>query len=125
MLKEKNMGIIDHAKDIAKLIKKYNDAELYQKIIDLHDEIFELRENNLKLKEKIKELKEEKKINKKIVFESPFYWLKDGEEKDGPYCQKCYDDNKKLIRLQDLKNGYWECLVCKSGVADPSLRNWD
>jgi ribosomal protein L37AE/L43A len=113
MLKEKNMGIIDHAKDIAKLIKKYNDAELYQKIIDLHDEIFELRENNLKLKEKIKELKEEKKINKKIVFESPFY------------CQKCYDDNKKLIRLQDLKNGYWECLVCKSGVADPSLRNWD
>jgi len=116
------MGIIDNAKDIAELIKKYNNVELNRKIIDLCDEIFELREDNLKLKEKIKALDEEKKINKKMVFESPFYWLKDGEKKDGPYCQKCYDDNKKLIRLQDLKNGYRECLVCKSGVADPSYR---
>ena len=52
------MGIIDNVKDIAKLIKKYDDIELYKKIIDLHDEILELRENNLKLKGKIKSLKE-------------------------------------------------------------------
>jgi len=56
MLEEKNMGIIDHAKDIAELIKKYNDAELYQKIVNLRDEIFELREDNLKLKEKINQI---------------------------------------------------------------------
>jgi hypothetical protein len=116
------MGIIDNAKDIAELIKKYNNVELNRKIIDLRDEIFELREDNLKLKEKIKALDEEKKINKKMVFEPPFYWLKDGEKKDGPYCQKCYDDNKKLIRLHDLKNGYWKCLVCKNAVAGPSYR---
>jgi len=116
------MGIIDHAKDIAELIKKYNDAELYQKIIDLRDEIFELRENNLNLKGKIKALKEEKKINKKIVFEKPYYWIKDGEKKDGPYCQKCFDDNKKLIRLQERKNGHWYCLVCKNDVIDSSYK---
>jgi hypothetical protein len=116
------MGIIDNVKDIAELIKKYDNVELYQKIIDLRDEIFELKEDNLKLKEKIKSLEEEKKINEKMIFELPFYWLKDGEKKDGPYCQKCYDDNKKLIRLQDLKNGFWACLVCKCGVADPSYR---
>jgi len=116
------MGIIDHAKDIAELIKKYNDADLYQKIVDLRDEIFELREDNLKLKEKIKAFEGEKKINEKIVFESTYYWLKDGEKKDGPYCQKCFDDNKKLIRLQDLKNGYWHCLVCKNSVADSSYK---
>jgi len=120
------MGIVDHAKNIAELIKKYNDVELYQKIIDLSYEIFELKEDNLKLKEKIKALEEEKKINEKMVYESPFYWLKDGENKDGPYCQKCYDDKKKLSRLQDLKNGFWNCLVCKCSVADPSYRppNW-
>src|SRR5665648_576375 len=106
------MGIVDHAKNIAELIKKYNDVELYQKIIDLSYEIFELKEDNLK-----------KKINEKMVYESPFYWLKDGENKDGPYCQKCYDDKKKLSRLQDNKNGYWECLVCKSVVAGPSYRS--
>jgi hypothetical protein len=116
------MGIIDNVKDIAELIKTYNNVELNQKIVDLRDEIFELKENNLKFKEKIKSLEEEKKINEKMIFEPPFYWLKDGEKKDGPYCQKCYDDNKKLIRLQDLKNGYWTCLVCKSSVADPSYK---
>jgi len=116
------MGIIDNVKDIAELVKKYNNLELSQKIIDLRDEIFELKEDNLKLKEKIKALEEEKKISEKMVFESPFYWLKDGEKKDGPYCQKCFDDNKKLIRLQDHKNGHWYCLVCKNGVNDSSYK---
>ena len=114
------MGIIDNVKDISELVKKYNNLELSQKIIDLRDEIFELKEDNLKLKEKIKALEAEKKINEKMFFEPPFYWLKDGENKCGPYCQKCYDDKKKLIRLQDLKNGYWRCLVCKNNVAGPS-----
>jgi len=59
------MGIIDNAKDIAELIKKYNDIELYQKIIDLRDEIFELREDNLKLKEKLKPLMKKRKLIKK------------------------------------------------------------
>ncbi len=116
------MGIIDNAKDIAELIKKYNDIELYQKIIDLRDEIFELREDNLRLKEKIGTFNKEKEIYKKMVFESPFYWFKDGEKKDGPYCQKCYDDNKKIIRLQKIRNGLWKCLVCNCYVRDQSYR---
>jgi hypothetical protein len=29
------MNILDNAKDIAELIKKYNDQELYQRIVDL------------------------------------------------------------------------------------------
>ncbi len=114
------MGIIDHVKDILKLIKKYDDAEIYQKIVDLRDEIFELKEENLNLKEKIKNLIEEKKISEKMVFEAPFYWKMDGDKKDGPLCQKCYDDYKKLIRLQALENGYWQCCVCKNYFRDPS-----
>jgi len=118
------MGIIDDAKDIVKLIKKYDDAELYEKIIDLRDEISKLRENNLKLKEKIKALKEENKISEKIVFEKPYYFLKDDVKKDGPYCQKCYDDNKKLIRLQERRDypGSWKCLVCKCDFTDSSYK---
>jgi len=118
------MGIIDNAKDIVELIKKYNNVELNRKIIDLCKEIFELREDNLKLKEKIKALEEEKKINEKIVFEKPYYWLKVGEGRDGPYCQKCFDDNHKLIRLQESRNltGYWVCSVCKCDFTDSSYK---
>jgi hypothetical protein len=116
------MGIIDDAKDIAKLIKKYNDADLYQKIVDLRDEIFKLREENLRLKEKNKTLEEEKSINEKILWESPYYWIKDRDKKDGPFCQKCFDENKKLIRLQNYKYGRWHCLVCKSDINDSSYK---
>lgn len=48
------MGIIDKTKEISEIVRKYNDLELYQKILDLRDEIFELRNENLELKEKLK-----------------------------------------------------------------------
>jgi len=116
------MGIIENAKDIAQLIKKYNDADLYQKIVDLRDEIFELREENLGLKEKIKNLEKDQYIQSQLTWEPPYYFLKKEEKKDGPYCQKCWDENKKLIRLQDHKNGCWSCLACKNVVVDSSFQ---
>ncbi len=45
----------------------------------------------------------------KIVFEEPFYWLRsstDVAEKSGPYCAKCYDNEQKLV---DLENPYKGC----------------
>jgi len=112
------MGIMDNAKDIAKLIKKYGDMELYQRIVDLRDEIFDLREENLKLKKDISCLEEEKDIKDRIIWEHPYYWLKNDKNKEGPYCQKCYDENKKLIRLQNSSKGEWRCLVCRSFFKD-------
>ena len=47
------MGVSDilgHAKEVAELVRKYNNMELYQKIVDLRDEIFQLSEENLSLK---------------------------------------------------------------------------
>jgi hypothetical protein len=36
-------------KEVADLVKKYNDLDLYQKIIDLRDEIFQLREGRIRV----------------------------------------------------------------------------
>ncbi len=33
------MGVVDHAKEIADLIKKYNDQDLYERIVALREEI--------------------------------------------------------------------------------------
>ena len=54
------MSIIGDAKDIAVLIKKIGDIELYQKILDLQSSIMELSEKNGKQKDEIKGV-----INKK------------------------------------------------------------
>ncbi len=116
------MGIIDNAKDIAELIKKIGNMELYEKIISLRDEIFQLKEENLNLRENLKSLKESQEIKSNMKYEPPYYWLEKDNKKDGPYCQKCYDDNGKLMRLQNHGNGCWYCLTCKSSVTDSSYR---
>ena len=116
------MSILDNAKQVAELVKKYNDQELYAKLIDLRDEIFTLKEENMKLREQISQLESEAKINEDMSYEAPFYWLVHGDERDGPYCQKCFDSKKKRIRLQVNNNDYWQCLECKSGYEGPHFR---
>lgn len=113
------MGILDNAKDVAELIKKYNDQELYQKIIDLRDEIFSLKEENLAQKERIKILEDELSIKNNLIYDKPYYWLKDSDSKDGPFCQKCWDADKKLIRLQGRSNDIWKCHQCKGIFEGP------
>lgn len=56
----------------------------------------------------------------KLVYEAPFYWLGKGVERDGPFCQKCYDADGKLIRLQKrLNNDEWDCFQCDSYFTGP------
>ena len=58
-------------------------------------------------------LEETRRTRKNVVGESPWYWHMDGEKKDGPFCQQCYDKEPELMRLQDCRNCYWVCLSCK------------
>lgn len=52
-----------------------------------------------------------------MKYQAPYYWLVEGERKDGPFCQQCYDKLEKLIRLQDLEDGVWGCKACKNTYA--------
>jgi len=114
------MSILDNAKVVADLVKKYNDQELYQKLIDLRDEIFTLKEENLKLKETVGQLRDNLKLKETVMWERPFYWIQNGDERDGPYCQKCYDGETKLVRLQQRDSrGEWDCLQCGTYLTGP------
>lgn len=68
-----------------------------------------------------KELKAKLTLQAKLQFEMPYYWtIEEDGKKDGPFCQLCYDKEKKLIRLQYLKNGTWRCLSCTQTFRDKS-----
>uniref|UniRef100_UPI0040574DBF hypothetical protein n=1 Tax=Candidatus Electronema sp. TaxID=2698783 RepID=UPI0040574DBF len=110
---------VKHASDIAKLIKNsevsLEAAEVKLKLADLIDNLADAKVKIAKFKEILSEKDEEihrlngqLKKHGSILWESPYYFLaKENGEKDGPYCQKCYDSNKKLIRLQSpRKNGH-------------------
>ena len=106
------MSIIDNAKDIANLIKKYNDQELYEKIVELREEILELREESLKLKEENKRLRDADKFKGKLIRKGNCYYLEDDQEGEHPYCTTCWDYEQRLVGLLKGPHGSVKCNIC-------------
>ena len=118
------MSIIDNAKDLYELAKTGATPELQQKLMELREEALALQEENLNLRMHIQELEQKASRREEIVFEGEAYWRKqtngNGEgHRDGPFCQKCYDIQGKLVRLQNATHIVacrdWLCVVCKTG----------
>jgi len=125
------LGSIKTATDIAKLIKdsgtslekaeiKLQIAELISSLADIKMELANVQTILVEKDQNIVEL--ERKLNTKesVVWSKPYYFVKDDEENDGPYCQQCYDTQQKLIRLQGGGTKVWHCLTCKSQFKDAS-----
>ena len=86
------MGIIDNAKEVADLIKKVGDMELYRKIVELEGGIIELSKINMKLEQNNVDLKRKLEIKENMKFKKPFYFLGDDTL---PYCQLCWESDQK------------------------------
>jgi len=104
-------------------------GEAFEKIGAVQDTLFYMREEmsrlqdeNRDLKDKARVLEERLKTKEGMIYKAPSYWMqKDGAE-DGPFCQKCFDANQKLIRLQGGNNDHWVCKECTSHYAGPNYR---
>ncbi len=127
------IGTIKSAYELSKVISdsagSSEDAELKLKLSELLNTLADTKSqiSDIKLEliaknEQISELENQIKIQNELEFEQPYYWRVVGKDKDGPYCQKCFDDIKKLIRLQDEKYGIWRCLVCSSYFRDKNYK---
>jgi len=93
-------------------------AELILALSETHLSMAELNSILIDKDKTISKLQSQLEMKDNIVYEDPVYWktLVDGT-KEGPYCQKCYDDNKKLVRLLTFSadnEGAWKCSVCES-----------
>lgn len=93
--------------DISKLIEIVKDPDLKLKINELYGENISLKEENFKLRKKEEEDNKIEKIKKNLTFEENHYYLKENDNKIGPYCTKCWDSDNKLIHLHDggIDNG--------------------
>lgn len=114
--------ISDSADSLEQAEIKLKLAELMSALADTKSQISDIKLELISKNEKIKELENQIKIEKELKFEPPYYWKINNDEKEGPYCQKCFDYTKKLIRLQDEKNGTWRCLVCSSYFRDKNYK---
>lgn len=118
------MGFVDKIIETAKLAQRIDNIELYRKILDLQAEALDLVEQIRQKDEVIKDLQEKLAIQGQMKYEAPFYWRIDGDARDGPYCQQCWDNNRKVIRLQGDRHGAWDCPTCKSTYFEHRSYEW-
>jgi len=88
------MGAIDNVKEVAKLVKKLGNMELYQQILDLQGEIMDLTQANRELRENVQKLEDKLSQVKTMNFNSPFYYTVCD---DVPYCPRCWEVDRKAV----------------------------
>jgi len=80
------MSILENMKEVADLVKKIGDVELYRKIVELEGEVVELTRSKRLLEQQVEELEAQAAFKKKLSFRKPFYFA---EGDDVPYCPRC------------------------------------
>jgi hypothetical protein len=127
------LSSIKAASDIAKLLKEADlsleKAELRLKLADLISALADARieiasiQESLNLKDgQIRELEQALNIQRNLQYEEPSYWLREGDKREGPYCQRCYDKDRKLVRLQGYETGIFDCKVCNTNYSTREFR---
>ncbi|HPG01074.1 MAG TPA: hypothetical protein PLE77_13525 [Kiritimatiellia bacterium] len=109
------MSIIDDAKQIGDLIKKYNDQDLYERIVALREQILVLREENITLKDELKKAKDDATTASQLIRDGNCYFLKDDEKRERPFCLTCWDSDRKLVSLilsEDRWGTHIKCGIC-------------
>lgn len=92
------MGIIDNFKDLFKVAETVNNIDLYKKLSELQNSVYGLEEENRALKEELRRRDEQRDIGGRLHPKDNAYYLDDGKQLDGPFCLRCWDVDKKLVR---------------------------
>ena len=93
------MGIADQVKEIAALAQEVHNVELYRKLVTFQADIVALQDDNFELHERVRTLQAKVNLREHLSFERNFYWLQNGNSKEGPYCPKCYNEDQEARRL--------------------------
>lgn len=118
------MAIFDQLKSVGKILQEAGKIEQYQQILEAQQELLEMQKKIQGFEKENAELKEKLKIKENLIHENHAYWINNEGKKDGPFCSRCWDVDKNLVRLHPGYNpAYYHCPNCKvAGVkARPEL----
>lgn len=119
------MSLYEGIKDVAKVIQKADNVDLYRQLLDLCQQALDMQAEIERLTKETKELQEAQEIKAKVIrHDEPFITL-EGHPNNEMYCSTCFAKEKLLIQVRDLHNGYFTCPSCSTtGVCDSALANW-
>lgn len=115
------MGLYEGIKDVAKVIQKADNIDLYKQLIELSAQALEMQNEITRLSAENTELKRMKDIEGRIErHQAPFITIKD-DQNSILYCAHCWDYEKKLIQVKNYDTGAFKCTHCENnGIYDQS-----
>lgn len=105
------MSIIDDARQLAELVKKVGDIELYQKVVALQGEVVELSSRNFEIEKENQDLKKRLQLKGAMHFRAPYFYQ---EGDDVPFCPNCWESKTVAIHLLTLGHSVRACPTCKT-----------
>lgn len=104
------MGAVENIKEIADLIKKIGDIDLYRKIVELEQEVFELSRQNRIYQNEIDDLRKLLNLKQKIKHVGQVYYV---EEDPDPHCPRCWEVSNILVHLTESASpSFGHCPSC-------------
>lgn len=97
------------------LIKKGSQMEAQAQIQKLQEQYLGLHAENLELRQELLEVKGVLQEQTQMIFDEPFFYIEDEGNREGPYCPRCWQGEKKkcrVIQTPDSYNGTHQCQVC-------------
>lgn len=111
------MGIYEGIKDVAKVVQRADNVELYMKLLDLGAQALDMQAELTRLKTENEELRKQQDLDMRIVrHKSPYITLL-GEPNDICYCAVCWGKNRDLIQMivgEDCGMCHFSCCNCKN-----------
>lgn len=134
------MGVISEGKaaleltrELVSYLKKAgeHDPKLMGLFEDLREKVLALYESDIELRQQVRELEEKLNLREEVFFDRRrgAYYIGTSEDiKDGPFCAKCFHDDKGLVPMEEWEDpGFgldeyapttpkWLCPVCDNSI---------
>jgi hypothetical protein len=89
----------------------------------MRDDYNTLHEENTALKKQLSALQEQQQIQGMLDYREPAYYRRvEGGKEDGPYCQRCWDVDRRLVRIKLFKSSAGPQPVCAQCQVEHSRR---
>ncbi len=98
-------AIFKTIKEGANAIREAKNLELYERMLAVYGDVMELVEKNRELveenhglRDELRVQQEQQNIASELTPADNAYWRTKDGRRDGPYCMRCWDVDRKLVR---------------------------
>ena len=108
------MGLYEGLKDVASIVQKADNIDLYRQLLDLSAQALELQDRVSELMDENKKFKEQEDVSNKIERHKESYITLKEDEDHILYCPHCWDCKRILVQCDSNDRiGQMYCPECK------------